>query len=1092
MKYPFFALFAARCLCLLSIVVPLSCAGQPAAEGFGTPTAVRERLIPPPQAVAKGQAPAEAESAACRDTLPAAVTVSCTATAPGAEGEYMLVINSYTEGTAWSSQIIDSLLDYMSAHAPGMQVYTEHMWNLMVHEDLYLENFREALDRKYGPAPRMIVYIGNSSWTMLHDLLRAKWPDTWSLYCSDRDYVLRPEAYRVDAPLDGERTPLTRLAGERERLLVLSYRLYMQQTIEQMRRLLPEMEELLFVSDRRGISRLNRSDLRTVCAEHFPDLHLRFLMEGELTLDELLARLRESDPARSGILFFSWIQQGELSGRTILSSKVEKIIGLYARRPMFVLQDLDVGDEKTEIVGGYFPSAAANGAALSRSLDELFALSGGGASPADFYRTPEPAQPVFNYEVLARHGLDPAALSDALFYDRPQTLLFRYRYQLAALAVCFLLLLLVIRVLVVQRNAQRQQMRLMDDFRNLFDNMPVGYLELALLRDARGRAVDCRIEAVNPYWETQFGDRKNFVHFRGTELEPARSDRLLELAQQVLSTHRETTVQYHHRPTDRHYLLVVTASRKPDRADLFFAQNTSLIRAQQDIDRLNHKLALALDATRLLSWHWDVPGERIHYDRHDDRTGYREQRTIHPRDYFSRLHPDDRERVTASYRRLIDGRTERLKEEYRIAVREAEGACRYEWVLIHALADERDETGEPLSIIGSSLVITGQKQAELELIRAKEQAEESNRLKSAFLANMSHEIRTPLNAIVGFSEILSQTDDPDQRADYFGSIRDNNKLLLQLIGDILDLSKIEAGTLELHYAEVDLNALLGEQVQAAQLRAGSGVRVELARPAPRGPVRTEKNRLMQVVNNLLGNALKFTREGYIRVSCAIEGGDRLRFEVEDTGCGIPADKREEVFGRFVKLNRFSQGTGLGLAICRSIVQSMGGEIGLGETASGRGSLFWFTIPYEPTGAPADSTPDEASDSRPDIAPDRPTLLVAEDNADNYRLLESILGPACRLLHAWNGREATELHARHRPDLILMDLSMPEMDGYQAAEAIRARDAEVPIIAVTAYAYASDEARVLSGGFDGYIAKPIDAGTLTDLIARLLRRRRQAG
>ena len=231
----------------------------------------------------------------------------------------MLVINSYTEGTAWSSQIIDSLLDYMSAHAPGMQVYTEHMWNLMVHEDLYLENFREALDRKYGPAPRMIVYIGNSSWTMLHDLLRAKWPDTWSLYCSDRDYVLRPEAYRVDAPLDGERTPLTRLAGERERLLVLSYRLYMQQTIEQMRRLLPEMEELLFVSDRRGISRLNRSDLRTVCAEHFPDLHLRFLMEGELTLDELLARLRESDPARSGILFFSWIQQGELSGRTILS-----------------------------------------------------------------------------------------------------------------------------------------------------------------------------------------------------------------------------------------------------------------------------------------------------------------------------------------------------------------------------------------------------------------------------------------------------------------------------------------------------------------------------------------------------------------------------------------------------------------------------------------------------------------------------------------------------------------------------------------------------------------------------------------------------
>lgn len=378
-----------------------------------------------------------------------------------------------------------------------------------------------------------------------------------------------------------------------------------------------------------------------------------------------------------------------------------------------------------------------------------------------------------------------------------------------------------------------------------------------------------------------------------------------------------------------------------------------------------------------------------------------------------------------------------------------------------------------------------QKIVESELRVAKEKAEESDHLKSAFLANMSHEIRTPLNAIVGFSGLLAMAENYEERDEYINIINNNNELLLQLINDILDLSKIEANTLEFVYSDIDINQLLYDIEQTSRLKAADGVQVSFVEKLPHCIIRTDKNRLSQVVTNFINNAIKFTKEGSIYFGYKHKGNN-LYFYVSDTGCGINKDIKDSVFQRFVKLDSFAQGTGLGLSICQMIVHKLGGEIGV-DSELGQGSTFWFTLPDTVI---EESHVSVAETNKTEVSTESPTdnktatLLIAEDNESNYTLIKAILKDY-NLLHAWNGQEAIDLYRTYHPDMILMDLKMPVMDGYQATEEIRKGNTIIPIIAVTAFAFAEDEQRVSQSGFNGYVAKPIKPNDLKKMIVDLL-------
>lgn len=248
--------------------------------------------------------------------------------------------------------------------------------------------------------------------------------------------------------------------------------------------------------------------------------------------------------------------------------------------------------------------------------------------------------------------------------------------------------------------------------------------------------------------------------------------------------------------------------------------------------------------------------------------------------------------------------------------------------------------------------ITQLKQAEKELTLAKEKAENADISKSAFLANMSHEIRTPFNAITGFAEILASANTEEEKAQYQEIIKMNADLLLQLVNDILDMSKIEAGTLEFVYTKVDINLLLSDLQQLFQMRvneAGGNIQIIAEPGLPSCTIETDRNRVAQVLSNFTTNAIKFTQEGNVRIGYKARDTE-LYFYVTDTGTGIPADKLPEVFGRFVKLNKEKKGTGLGLSISKTIVNKLEGQIGA-DSVEGKGSTFWFTIPYRTCGRP---------------------------------------------------------------------------------------------------------------------------------------------
>ena len=308
---------------------------------------------------------------------------------------------------------------------------------------------------------------------------------------------------------------------------------------------------------------------------------------------------------------------------------------------------------------------------------------------------------------------------------------------------------------------------------------------------------------------------------------------------------------------------------------------------------------------------------------------------------YSKMHPDDRKRILDFLYKARLGEVRDFKGEIRILHPGTED--QWNWVRTNVVVNQYQPENGVIELISVNYDITELKETEAKLIDAKEKAETADRLKSAFLANMSHEIRTPLNAIVGFSSLLVQGENPEEREQYMAIVEENNELLLQLISDILDLSKIEAGTFDFVKQELDVNQLCEDMVRTMKLKAKPGVEVVFDHRLPECIIVSDRNRLNQVIANFMNNAIKFTSTGSIRLGYGQAETNLLRFYVADTGIGIIQEKQAEIFDRFVKLNSFVHGTGLGLSISKSIVEQLGGTIGV-ESESGKGACFWFTLP----------------------------------------------------------------------------------------------------------------------------------------------------
>ncbi|MDD4731969.1 MAG: ATP-binding protein [Desulfovibrio sp.] len=534
--------------------------------------------------------------------------------------------------------------------------------------------------------------------------------------------------------------------------------------------------------------------------------------------------------------------------------------------------------------------------------------------------------------------------------------------------------------------------------------------------------------------------------------------------------------------------------------------------AQQELRTSEERLLLALEATSDGLWDWRIADNSLYFSaRYYTMLGY-EPGEFPPsfESWNDRLHPEDRTVVLQRLNAHLKGKTP-FEVEFRMQEKNGDWC----WILGRGKVVERDEHGAPRRMVGTHVDMTERKEAEQAIQRAKEAAEAANLAKSEFLANMSHEIRTPMNGVLGLLQLLQSTSMNEEQQQYVNGAIESSDRLVNLLSDILDLSRVEAGRMEIVEEDVDLDPLLHNVVETFRhVTETKGLRLEYHRDPDVPPtVRCDGVRLRQILFNLVGNAVKFSASGHVlldvyRVGTTRENAARLLFSVEDTGPGIAPDKLESIFHPFTQadatLARNHQGAGLGLSIVRKLVLLMGGSLTI-DTDPGQGTTIYLGLALHPVNQPAKQQPaakqSVAKQAMPKpgtpAAPDKDNaqdaarrILVVEDDRINTL---SIMNMLKKLGYApqsvTDGNQVLPFLESHSVDAVLMDIQLPTMDGVEATRQVREsglpRAADLPIVAMTAFAMADDRRRFLNSGMDGYISKPVDMKELSRTLAALL-------
>ncbi|WP_051652028.1 ATP-binding protein [Prevotella sp. P6B1] len=397
-----------------------------------------------------------------------------------------------------------------------------------------------------------------------------------------------------------------------------------------------------------------------------------------------------------------------------------------------------------------------------------------------------------------------------------------------------------------------------------------------------------------------------------------------------------------------------------------------------------------------------------------------------------------------------------------------------------------------LTLAQEQLAIANQKLKEYE--EKAQKAEKASKMKSLFLANMSHEIRTPLNAIEGFSRVLVETDSQEDRMKFFEIIESNNNRLMSLVNEILDLSRVESGEIVMKKSSTDLNQLCESIRNIFKFRCPETLKLEWKKPNMAVTFVTDANRITQVFSNLISNALKHTHTGSITYGYRmLDEGSHIEFYVQDTGSGIAPEDIPHLFETYVSRDAETKnnGYGLGLALCKIIVEKLGGNIYV-DSKMGEGSLFRFVLPFEGTiggmSPVRNTTTSNVRTIRVSGRPDnmnKKSILVAEDEDSNYELVKIVLHKRYRLIRAHNGIEAVTLNEEEHPDLILMDIRMPEMNGLDATRIIKEVDSNTPVIALSAYAFEENIREAKNAGCDEFMAKPFKVENLIEMVGKYL-------
>ncbi len=993
----------------------------------------------------------------------------------GKNRHHILIINSFNEGAPWSQSFIHPIVMEL-ADRTDLTISIEHMnLTFMTNDSLYTRMTEGLLSRIDHNRPDGIVMIGSASFTLL-EAIKDRYGEIPTILLGRLDKVGSP-SYNLSGTTnddtDDTLVPLQDLRDKYDITFIEAPFMY-KETIDLMVRMNPDMTTLVFAADHLASNRHMSSNIEKYLATTYPAIKYEWLSADSTNNQRLFKYIFNRDKQR-GILFSSWFfTQQDIYGHLHL------VAGGYmalpqSNQPIYSLREAYLNNG---ILGGYYVD---HDKIVEKLLKYVNILADGGSmrdQPFYYPEYPEDFNYKINYDLLQRYGYSESDCPEGtVFVNRPKGFWETYRLYII---ITLLLAGAVLTIIMLRTKAMHSRIKLLTAYDSLVSNMPIVYTHATAAKGDDGSVKDVKFTRYNSTFENLYkstADSKDDPFFK--------SDTLNRLIGQMFKEGQTVQFSHYFKSTDSYYEFILVPSPEPDSLDIFANNATKRTKAENEIREQRKKLEMTLNMAHIIPWRWDLKSQQIccesqgalhHLKIPTLKGSTRGYHIIDSNEFFMHIHKEDLSRIRQSYQELVDANHNYLQEEFRIVTAE-NGAEKIDWLEVNASINEFDGNRNPTSLVGSLLLITERKKQETALIHAREKATESDRLKSAFLANMSHEIRTPLNAIVGFSNLLASTDDKEKKEKFIGIIENNNQLLLQLISDILDLAKVEADTLEFVYKPTDINELIRSIENTVRMRVKPGVVLNFNLGAAECTVQAERNRLSQVLINLLTNACKFTEHGSITFGYELRGHE-IYFYVRDTGIGIAREKQATVFDRFAKLNNFAQGTGLGLSICQSIIKKMNGAIGVDSPGEGLGTTFWFTIPYVPVDKDSSADTQAVAEEKETInGKEKLTLLIAEDNESNYLLFETILSKDYNLIHAWDGVEAVELFKEHKPNIIIMDITMPNMDGYEATREIRKVSTSVPIIAVTAYAFASDKERILENGFNGYVSKPVNANRL---------------
>ena len=846
-------------------------------------------------------------------------------------------------------------------------------------------------------------------------------------------------------------------------------------------KLFPNTNDILFIFDDSEYGEKEALFAKTIASKYESVAKFSYLSTKGISYQEFLKHINSS-PINSFIILSTW--QMDSQGNYRVKGNFFPFLSRIGNIPIFGVQNLSLG---TGILGGYVSSSWDQGYKVADISQK--ALNNPRLKINDTLRD---ARLVMDFNQMKRWRIAKENLpKNAEIINKPPSLYDDFRAEVQLFLAFILLLFTSLMVFAVYHFRYRilnkelvkvtresiQRRDLLNNTLSVMNEAVVSFDPNLLIVNANKAAIK-----LSEYMFNLTGRRFDEVFSTSNINEEARVENLLKkslITKEPIHIPDYIRIDYKERESK-----FISGDISPVLDNNNVIHLVMVMRDVTEFFKKQRYLSLALESAKSFIWFFNsVTKQFVISENYGNVFDSLEKSFSNHPQFLEVVHPDDRKRLVIAFENIQSRKTKSATVEYRLSVTKDE---KWEWWERRCITYSDDDNSDDFRFLyGMDINIDSLKKRETDLLNAKLKAEESDRLKSAFLSNMSHEIRTPLNGIVGFASLLADPDySESEKNEYANIINTNSKVLMALISDILDLSRIESNSMSFEFSKLDLSGQIRETIESFKLSLPIGIELVCDIPEESISIFADLIRNRQILNNLINNAIKFTKKGKITVGYkAIDKG--VEIFVKDTGKGIKGIPLDKIFDRFYKADEFSSGTGLGLSICKAIVQKFGGKI-WAESDSDSGASFHYTIPSDSCYTENEEESFEIG-ILPDTGDDKKTILVAEDLDSNYLLIEIILSKKYNVLRAKDGKEAVSIFKERRPNLIIMDIKMPIMDGLEATKEIRVLTAKIPIIALTANAFESDQIAAKTAGCDEVLTKPVKSTILYLVIEKYLKR-----